>query len=257
MKNITTCLFIALCLLLYGCATPSANTVTQISAIDALLAGDYDGSVTLKELSTLGDHAIGTFDALDGEMIMIDKTVYQVKSDGKAYKPDQNIKTPFASVVTFDPDLQFTIDHISDLASFEKAVAQNIPNKNLPCAIKIKGSFPYVKTRSVPAQKKPYKTLAQVVKTQPTFELTNVQGTIFGFYLPAAMKGLNVCGLHLHFLTADKTAGGHILDFKSENLTVKIDTLNTVKIIFPADTQFFASVDFSIDRSAELETVEK
>ncbi len=257
MKKFSGRIIIALCLLLCGCCAPQRDTVTQVSAIDALLAGDYDGSITLAELRKFGNHGIGTFDALDGEMIMLDGTVYQVKSDGKAYQPASSLKTPFASVVHFAPDLEFNIDNISDFDAFEKMIDKHLPNKNLPYAVKFSGQFKYIKTRSVPAQKKPYKPLAEVVKTQPIFEMHDVKGTVFGFYLPAAMKGLNVCGLHLHFLTADKTAGGHILDFNCGQMRIHTDTYSSYKVIFPADTDFFASVDFSVDRTSELKAVEK
>jgi acetolactate decarboxylase len=43
----------------------SGNVLTQISTIDALLAGAYDGHVTIGELKAFGDLGIGTFHALD------------------------------------------------------------------------------------------------------------------------------------------------------------------------------------------------
>jgi acetolactate decarboxylase len=38
----------------------------------ALLAGVYDGNVTIRELLRHGDFGLGTFNALDGEMLVLD-----------------------------------------------------------------------------------------------------------------------------------------------------------------------------------------
>ena len=72
--------------------------MTQTSTIDALLAGVYDGEMSCRELLTHGDFGIGIFDHLDGEMVVLNGTVYQVKIDGRVYQPAKELKTPFASV---------------------------------------------------------------------------------------------------------------------------------------------------------------
>ena len=87
------------------------------------------------------------------------------------------------------------------------------PPKTCFYAVMIQGEFSYVKTRSVPAQEKPYPPLAEVTKNQPTFEFTDVTGTMVGFRCPPYVTGINVPGYHLHFLTDDRTAGGHLLEF--------------------------------------------
>ena len=86
-----------------------------------------------------------------------------------------------------------------------------IPTPNLIYAIKIEGVFKKVLTRSVPRQKKPYQPLTEIVKTQSTFQFENVEGVIVGIRCPTFMKGINVTGYHLHFLTKDRKAGGHVL----------------------------------------------
>src|SRR3954462_12525815 len=88
--------------LLAGCAAPR-NTVTQIRAIDALLAGAYDGQTPSGELTRKGDLGLGTFDKLDGEMVVLDGHIYQVRADGKVYSPAPSVTTPFAAVVKFRP----------------------------------------------------------------------------------------------------------------------------------------------------------
>ena len=82
------------------------HEIFQNSTINALLEGVYDGSLTYGELRTHGDFGLGTFNALDGEMIAFDGNFYQVKSDGVAYPVADDQKTPFATVVFFRPTLR-------------------------------------------------------------------------------------------------------------------------------------------------------
>ena len=63
------------------------------------------GSSRSRELKKHGDFGIGTFDALDGEMIVLDGVVYQAKADGHIYQAADNLTTPFATVTYFDSDL--------------------------------------------------------------------------------------------------------------------------------------------------------
>ena len=44
----------------------------QTSTVQALLAGAYDGDVTLAEILEHGDLGLGTLDGLDGELIVLD-----------------------------------------------------------------------------------------------------------------------------------------------------------------------------------------
>ena len=46
-------------------------------------------------------------------------------------------------------------------------------------------------------------------KTAHTFD--DVDGTLIGFRFPAAMTSVNVPGWHFHFLSADRSRGGHVL----------------------------------------------
>jgi acetolactate decarboxylase len=55
------------------------------------------------------------------------------------------------------------------------------------------------------------------------FEFTNVTGTAAGFRFPSFMDGVQAPGYHLHFLNTERTAGGHLLDGRLLNATVKID----------------------------------
>lgn len=244
------------CAWLAGCACPSRNALFQTSTIDALLAGVYDGDLTLRALRAQGDFGIGTFDDLDGEMVLLDGTFYQIKADGKAVVPDLRGETPFAAVCGFRPELAFAIPEGADLKAVERCVDEAAPNQNQFCAIRIDGHFKTLRTRSVPAQKRPYPPLKDVAATQPVFDMENVAGTLLGFRCPPYVAGVNVPGYHLHFISNDRTRGGHVLAFELVAGTAQVDRLDRFTPQLPA-TEDFATVDLACDRQQDLRGVEK
>lgn len=251
-------LFVVGCLVLLSTSVcfASDEALTQVSTIDALMAGTYDGVSTLGEMRKNGDFGIGTLDTLDGELILLDGVFYQVTADGAAVKPDISSKTPFAAVTFFTADRALKLKEGSNFLEFTESTERWFPSHNIFYAVKLKGSFRSVKTRSVPSQKKPYRPLAEIVKTQPVFELTNVAGTMVGFWCPPFVKGINVPGYHLHFITSDGKAGGHVLDFSTADVTAEFDDTREFFLILPDDNDF-DKADLGRDRTTELKAVEK
>lgn len=232
-------------------ATP---TLIQVSVIDALLQGFYDGFMPLDELKSYGGFGIGTFNALDGEMIVLNDTVFQVRADGNVYLPADSETTPFAAVTPYLTDTSYVLNEV-DFASLDENFNTYFPTPNIFYLVVIKGEFSYMHTRSVPVQEKPYPPLADVTSNQPEFEFENVQGDIVGFYCPAYAKGINVTGFHLHFLDKNRQKGGHIIDFTLKSGTMELGYLLDYRLILPTGGDFYGG-DFTIDRSDELEEVE-
>ena len=239
-----------------GCAGPSRNTLYQVSTIDALLAGTYDGDLPLEELRQQGDFGIGTYDNLDGEMVLLDGVFYQVKASGKVTSPDPRGETPFAAVCAFRPERTVAVPPGSDMAAVEQWLDREVPPRNRFCAIRIDGTFKTMRTRSVPAQQRPFPPLKEVAATQPVFDLENVSGTIVGFRCPPYVAGVNVAGYHLHFLSQDGAKGGHVLGFELVTGTAQVDELDRFALQLPG-TEDFATVNLARDRQAELTGVEK
>ena len=231
------------------------DVLYQISTIDALLAGIYDGETTYQDLRRHGGFGIGTFQSLDGEMIALGGKFYQIRTDGKAYPVKPSTKTPFAAVTFFDADQSVEIDRDMDYAQLENYLDDLLPTKNIFYAIRIQGSFKYVKTRSVPKQEKPYRPLVEVVKNQAIFEFHDVKGTIVGLRCPAYVKGINVPGYHFHFLTADKKAGGHVLACNLDKVRIGIDFTHEFHLVLPESREFYQE-DLSKEKHKEVEQVE-
>ena len=127
------------------------DTLYQVSTISALMQGVYDGTVTVAELKKHGDFGIGTFDRLDGEMIVLDGQVWQAKADGTVVPAADDQTTPFATVTCFSPDIrQATPDHAMNLSEFATAMAAQLPSQNMIYAVEIHGTFPSVTVRANP-----------------------------------------------------------------------------------------------------------
>ncbi len=239
-------------------AQPQANidVLFQTSTINALLEGVYDGEVTFEQLKGHGDFGIGTLNGLDGEVIGFDGAFYQIDAQGSVHEIADAGQTPFACVTFFEADRTEEVEDIASYEKLEEVVDGLLPTVNIPYAVRIEGLFSHVKTRSVPKQSKPYPKLVEVVKHQPTFEFANVRGTLAGFRLPEYMKGINVTGYHLHFLTEDRTGGGHLLECQIEQGRLEIDCTSAFHMVLPAAGEFYEA-DIADEKAEELEKVEK
>jgi len=232
------------------------ETLYQVSTIDALMLGVYDGVQPVSELKKHGGFGIGTFDGLDGEMIVLDGKVYQAKADGRVYLVMDNATTPFATVTIFDRDFSLTTGQPMNFSVFSKDMSARLPSQNMIYAVRAHGTFPWMKVRAIPAQQKPYPTLTEAAKNQAVYTYTNTTGTLVGVYMPLFFDGLNVPGYHLHFLSDDHQTGGHILDFVvPANTTVEYDITPKFEMLLPTSGAF-TGVNLSQDLSKELARVE-
>ncbi len=211
------------------------HTLFQTSTIEALLEGNYDGDVSFAELEDRGDFGLGTLDALDGEMVALDGAFYQIKADGRAYAIDGRVRTPFAVVTFFEPGLSRTLAAPMDFAELCTHVDRLVGETAACCAVRVDGRFEHVKTRSVPRQRKPYPPLVEVVEGQPTFEFSDVPGSLVGFRFPDYARGLNVPGYHFHFITDDRSAGGHVLACRLARGELRVDREADLRLELPPE----------------------
>ena len=212
----------------------------QVSVLSGLMKGDYGGKVSLDQIRKHGDFGIGTFDRLDGEAIELDGVFYQAAYDGTVRRMQGIMHSPFAMATFFETDIKFPIQNISDFRSLQDIVDGHLATKNIPYAIKIEGKFNYIKVRSVPAQGKPYPALTEVIKKQSVFEYRDIEGTLVGFRMPDYMNGVNTAGYHAHFLSSDKTKGGHILECAVGSAEVMADDISRFEMILPGSADFYS-----------------
>ena len=231
------------------------HTLFQTSTIDALLDGNYDGDVSFAELEERGDFGLGTLEALDGEMIALDGDFYQIRADGKAYAVDGKTKTPFAVVTFFEPSISETLGAAS-LADLCERVDRLSGDAAVCCGVRVDGHFDHVRTRSVPRQHRPYPPLVEVVEDQPVFELYDVSGSLVGFKFPDYAQGLNVAGYHFHFITEDRSAGGHVLACQLSKGELHVDREADLRVELPSEVSL-PTADHSASRKETIDRIEK
>jgi len=234
-----------------------AHEVFQVATISALLERVYDGRTTVGELAKHGDFGLGTFNALDGEMTVVDGVFYQCRSDGRAYIAEPSAETPFSVVMRFDPTVAIAIDEAMDYAALSHALDNAVPSRNIFYAVRVDGVFDRVKVRAVPRQEKPYRPISEIVHDQPVFEHTDIEGSFVGFRFPDYTVGLNAPGYHLHFVSADRSVGGHVLEFSTRKAEVDIDITSDFHMELPEAGDFMDAELVHDDNAAAIDAIEK
>jgi acetolactate decarboxylase len=232
------------------------HEVFQLSTINALLEGVYDGDMSYGQLKEHGDFGIGTFNALDGEMIAFDGGFWQVRGDGRVNPVPDSTLTPFATLLFFAPKIETEITGPLDFEGLKRFIDTKVTSNNLFCAVRIDGTFSSVHTRSVPRQSKPYPPLVDITEHQPEFDFENVEGTLVGFRFPDFAGGMNVPGYHIHFLTRDRQGGGHLLAMELDNGRLAIDEESAFHMELPNDPDFL-DTNLAGDHSADLKKAEE
>lgn len=205
----------------------------QASTIEAVLDGKYDGDLTFADLAERGDTGLGTLNALDGEMIALDGRFFRADVNGRISEIDPGTKTPFAVVVEFDPDLSVGLEGPIDRDAAYDRIKALLPADLPLAAIRIDGRFDSVTARSVPAQEKPYRPLAEVIDSQQVFEIPSCEGSLIGFHFPDWSEGIEVAGFHLHFIDSTRTRGGHVLDFTLAEGTLMAESSSDLEVELP------------------------
>jgi acetolactate decarboxylase len=232
------------------------HVLFQASTIGALLDGAYEGDLRFAELAEHGDLGLGTLNGLDGEMIAIDGRFYRADLDGGVGEVRGDARTPFAVVTRFEPAIEDRIDGPLEHAELLARLDELIPADAASCAIRLDGRFESVRARSVPRQSPPYRPLIEVVAEQHVFELTDVEGTMLGFRFPDYVEGIEVSGYHLHFISADRDRGGHVLGSRSNGLRARLDPSSELHVELPPAVDL-ADPDLAAATHAAVEAVER
>ncbi len=205
----------------------------QTSTVQALLAGAFDGDVTLAELLEHGDLGLGTLNGLDGELIVLDGQAWKANPDATLTRPEMSSRTPYAVVVEFTPGAPLPLRGPFHDADLERWLQARVGGPQGPTAIRIDGRFAAVRVRSVPKQDPPYRPLPAVIAEQSITDLVDVSGTMVGFCFPDELDGIELVGSHLHFVTDDRTRGGHVLSYTLLEATAHLDDATELHVELP------------------------
>jgi acetolactate decarboxylase len=230
------------------------HTLYQVSTATALVEGIYEGAVRVGTLREHGDLGLGTFEDLDGEMVVVDGQFYQVRSDGSVRECGDDVLSPFAAVTRFAPEMQVSLPECPGLSCLTARFDELRHSDNVFFALRVDGHFDYVHTRAM-CRTREGVPLVQAAAVQPEFEFQDVTGTLVGFWTPEYARTLNVPGYHLHFLSADRTKGGHLLQCRGHNLRLQIRREAVIALALP-ETEDFLKADLRRDPAADLARAE-
>lgn len=153
-----------------GCGADDAtrDCLYQTALLQSLMQGDYYGSVSVKELKTYGDTGIGTFDKLNGELIMLDGVVYAALSDGTLAVMDDDATVPFSDVTFLDAEFTESLGEIISMDNLKAQLTRLVREhgEKYFYMATLEGQFQHIEFRSEYAQEEPYKPLATVMETE-------------------------------------------------------------------------------------------
>jgi acetolactate decarboxylase len=231
------------------------RTLFQVSSSAALVQGVYQGAVRVGTLREHGDLGLGTFENLDGEMIILGGACFQVRSDGSVHRIGDEVLSPFAVVTRFTADETIALPECMNFAALESAADRLRHSDNLFYALRVTGTFETMRLRAM-CRKAEGVPLAEAASHQPEFSFARIAGTIVGFWTPDYAKSINVPGWHCHFLSADHRHGGHLLDCSGRDLRLEIQREGALHFALPETTDFLAA-DLGGDPGKALQLAER
>lgn len=186
--------------------------VRQIGTYDYLLTPDYDGLAPITDVPARVTLGLGTFDRLDGELVLLGGVIYRVGIDGRPGVVDEPRTTPFFQAVRFSPQRHSSVPPGTTCTELLALVDDLAGTSDGLLAVRVRGSFEAVTFRSVPPQEPPYLPISDVIAAdQVQFPLSDVTATLVGFRGGRDVLGIGAPGLHLHGVTNDRAVGGHVL----------------------------------------------
>ena len=235
------------------------NKMYQVSTLQALALGYSRAVINVGELLQEGDTGLGTFEDVNGEMILMDGKCFRADQDGNVTVVSSETGVPFAAVAKLYGEQQFSLSNMPDITSVRNELTLKIEERfglNSMHVVRIDGVFETVDARSEAPYRSHHITLKEVLgHTQKAFLFENIRGSLVGVYFPDYMDGINMPGWHLHFLSEDRSKGGHVFDVSLREGMVKVDKITRIDINLPKDPAF-DTYSLKQDLQAEIKTVE-
>jgi len=230
------------------------HSLFQVSTSRALVEGVFGGCTTVQQLKQFGDFGLGTFDQLNGEMILLDGHCYQAVQEGGVQEVDDTATVPFATVTRFSTDHAVQLKQVNAFSDFTNQLDQIKPSSNLFAGFRVEGTFKTLSLRAACRAEKEEK-LVEAISHQSVFSVDDVVGTLVGFWAPPYSSAISVPGYHFHFIDAKRELGGHVFDLTAESLQVEVHLENEIHLALP-ETREFLAADLQSDGSEQQKSVE-
>ena len=231
----------------------------QVSTLQALALGYSRAVITVDKLLQEGDTGLGTFEDVNGEMIVMDGNCYRADQNGNVSVVAPETGVPFAAVAKLYGEQQFQLENMPDITAIRTELIRKIEEVfglNSMHIVRIDGEFEKVDARSEAPYRSHHITLKEVLsQTQEAFIFENIRGSLVGVYFPDYMDGINMPGWHLHFLSEDRSKGGHVFDVSLREGEAKVDKITNIYINLPKEAAF-DTYSLKQDLQEEIKSVE-
>lgn len=233
--------------------------IYQVSTLQALAMGYSRAVVSLEDFLKHGDIGLGTFENVDGEMILLGGKCYRALEDGVVVEAGPDMGVPFAVTTFMQDGPSFSAEDVGDMESLKRLLNNKIEEDfglNSMHIVRIDGEFPKIYARSEAPYRSQHVTLKEILqKTQKDYEFSDIKGTLVCVYFPDYMDGINAPGWHLHFVSDDRVGGGHVFDLKMKHGDATINKISKVEIELPNTPAFdtYSLKDASQDEIKEVE----
>jgi len=219
-----------------------SNKIYQVSTLQALALGYTRPVVTVQELLAHGDTGLGTFENVDGEMIVVDGICYQAKPDGSIVQTDDAAGVPFAVSGFVKDGRRFPMGELKKLDDIKLELTLRIEEDfglNSIHVARIDGLFDVIHARAGAPYRSQHVTLKDILsKTQKDFCFEQLHGTLVCVYYPDYMDGINAAGWHMHFLSADRKLGGHVFKASMRSGECLVQKMDRIEIQLPREAAF-------------------
>jgi len=216
--------------------------IYQVSTLQALALGYSRSVVTVEELLKHGSIGLGTFEDVNGEMIVLDGACYRATEDGTVYPAVPDMGVPFASVAKTEPSPAIGLEDVPDIGKLKELLTLKIEEDfalNSMHIARIDGEFRFVCARSESAYRSHHVDLKDILsETQRDFRFDSVAGTLVCIYYPDYMDGINAPGWHVHFLSQDCSKGGHVFDLGIARGQLTLSRISRIEIQLPSEPAF-------------------
>jgi acetolactate decarboxylase len=168
---------------------------------------------------------------------------------------DDDCPVPFATVTRFSSDQTATINAIDSLETLQTRLDALRPSQNVFVGLRVDGLFERIDMRAA-CKARPGEGLVEATGHQSKYGFDAIEGTLVGMWTPEYAKAIGVPGYHLHFLSKDRTRGGHVLGLRAARLDVAMHLETDIHIGIP-ETHAFLEADLQGDPAADLDVAEK
>lgn len=218
------------------------ETLYQVSTLQALAMGYTRSVIKVKDLLTHGDIGLGTYEDVNGEMILVDGHPYRADENGNIEEVGEETGVPFCAITRFSGNRNFRLEKVQDIDGLKTILNLKIEEDfglNSMHIARIEGTFSKVMARSEAPYRSQHITLKEVLKkTQKDFVFNDIKGTMVCVYFPDYMDGINAPGWHLHFVSEDRSKGGHVFDLSLTEGKAYLDKISRIEIQLPEEAAF-------------------